>query len=87
VVRVHITKKGELPASNTVVLRTPECSGTVAGWIDSSTVAVVYDSLSANSFFSGIPGKEVRTLLIDRKVLNVFDARLRQTVALPCDPY
>lgn len=55
VVRVHITGKDQVPEPRTVVLRTPECSGAIVGWVDSVTVAVVYESLSANSFFRASP--------------------------------
>jgi hypothetical protein len=51
VVRVHITRKSQVPEPRTEVLVTPECSGAIVGWVDSITVAVVYESLSANSFF------------------------------------
>jgi len=87
VVRVHITGKDQVPEPRTVVLRTPECSGAIVGWVDSVTVAVVYESLSANSFFSGVPGDELHTVLVDRRSRSGIDVQPTDGIALPCDPY
>jgi hypothetical protein len=87
VVRVHITKKDQVPEPRTEVLVTPECSGAIVGWVDSVTVAVVYDSLSANSFFSGVPGHELRTVLVDRTFQDGINLQPTGGIALPCDPY
>lgn len=87
VVRVHITKMDQVPEQRTVVLRTPECSGAIVGWVDSVTAAVVYDSLSANSFFSGVPGEELHTVLVDRRSRSGIDVQQADGIALPCDPY
>jgi hypothetical protein len=87
VVRVHITGKHQSPQPTTEVLRTPECAGAIVGWVDSVTVAVVYDSLSANNFFSGVPGDELHTVLIDRRSRSGSNVQLSDGIALPCDPY
>jgi hypothetical protein len=87
VVRIHLTRKGQVPEPRTVVLRTPECSGAIVGWVDSVTVAVVYESLSANSFFSGPPGYDLHTVLVDRRSRIGVEFQLTDGIALPCDPY
>jgi hypothetical protein len=87
VVRVHVSRKDQVPELKTEVLRTPECSGAIVGWIDSVTVAIVYDSLAANNFFSGVPGDDLHTVLVDRRSRIAVDVRLTDGIALPCDPY
>jgi hypothetical protein len=87
VVRVHITRKSQVPEPRTEVLVTPECSGAIVGWVDSITVAVVYESLSANSFFSGVPGDELHTVLVDRRSRSGIDLNPTDGIVLPCDPY
>lgn len=87
VVRVHITRKDQVPVDGVEVLRTPECSGAIVGWVDSVTVAVVYESLAANNFFSGVPGDELHTVLVDRRSRSDIDVQPTDGIALPCDPY
>ena len=87
VVRVHITGKDQVPEPRTEVLRTPECSRAIVGWVDSVTVAVVYESLAANNFFSGVPGDELHTVLVDRRSRSGIDVQPTDGIALPCDPY
>jgi hypothetical protein len=87
VVRVHITKMDQVPEPRTEVLRTPECSDAIVGWVDSVTVEVVYESLSANNFFSGAPGDELHTVLVDRRSRSGIDVQPTDGIALPCDPY
>lgn len=87
VVRIHITNKDQAPEPRTEVLATPECSGAFVGWADAATVMVVYESLAANNFYSGVPGDKLHTELIDRRSKTGVDIQLKDGIALPCDPY
>ena len=87
VVRVHITGKDRVPVVQTEVLRTPECSNALVGWVDSVTVAVIYDSLYLNRFSSDVPGGNLHTVLVDRRSRSGIDVRQTDGIALPCDPY
>lgn len=87
VVHVYVTRQGEVPGAQSDVLRTPECSNAIVGWVDSSTVAVIYDSLSLTGFSSGSTRHGLRTLLVDRRTPGVSEVHLSAAIALPCDPY
>lgn len=87
VIRVHITRKDKVPVDGTEVLRTPECSGAIAGWVDSVTVAIVYDSIYLNRFSSGVLEDNLDVVLIGRGSRSDIDARTTDGIALPCDPY
>lgn len=87
VVRVHVTRRDQAPVDRTIVLQTPECSAAMVDWVDSMTVAVVYDSLDLNRFSSDALDDDVHVVLIDRRTRSGRDVRPADGIALPCDPY
>jgi len=87
VVYVYVTKEDGPPVDRTQVLRTPECTNAMVGWMDSATAAVVYESMSLTGFESTDLSGELNILLVDRRSPGGTEVRLAEAIALPCDPY
>lgn len=86
VVSVHLTKPGEQLTPQNTVLRTPDCTGTSVGWLDAETALIVYDSLYASSFYSGVKGEKLRVLMLDNRTAKDARFGLGESILLPCDP-
>jgi hypothetical protein len=87
VVSVHIANPGEKPSQRNMVLRTPECTATVARWTAADTVTISYDEISITDFESSLPGGGPRIVLLDLRTAGATNADSREGVGLPCDPY